>query len=329
MPIQLNYRIATLTLITIFIQALCTSQSLAQPYPSRAIRIVVPFTPGGTTDIIARVVSSRLNEVLGVQIIIDNRPGAAGNIGAEIVAKAKPDGYTLLMGHVGTLAVNPALYLKMPYDPQRDFSPISLVTLVPSLLVVHPALPVRSVKDLVTLAKSRPNELAYGSTGSGGTPFLAVEYFKVLTKTKILEVPYKGAAPLTTGLLAGENQLTITGIPALITQVRSNRLRGIAVSSAKRSSAIPELPTIAESGVTGYEATSWYGIVAPAHTPNDIINRLHTEIVNGMRHPNASDHLKSQGAEPETNSPTQFLTLIKDETTRWAKVIQATGVKPQ
>ena len=235
--------------IALFAAALAVSDAAAQQYPSRPIRLIVPFTPGGTTDIVARVVGNRLAESLGVQVVIENRPGAAGSIGAEVAARSKPDGYTLFMGHIGTLAVNPALYAKLPYDPLRDFAPISMVTMVPSMLVVHPSLPVKSMKELMAFAKSHPGALTYGSTGAGGTPYLAVEYFKVMAKLDIVEVPYKGAAPMTTDLISGEISLTITGIPALLPHVKSGRLRALAVSSAKRSAAVPELPTMSEAGL--------------------------------------------------------------------------------
>jgi len=301
----------------------------AQSYPSRPIRLVVPFTPGGTTDIIARVVGNRLGESMGVQVVIDNRAGAAGNIGAELAARAKPDGYTLFMGHIGTLAVNPALYAKLPYDPVKDFAPISMVTLVPNLLVVHPALPVKSVKELISLARARPGKLLYGSTGAGGTPYLAVEYFKLLAKVDLVEIPYKGAAPLTTDLIAGEIALTITGIPAVLPHVKSGRLKALAVSSAKRSPAVPDLPTLSEAGLPDYEATAWYGILAPAGTPREIVAKLNAEISGGLRHPEVADRLLAEGAEPGGSTPEQFAAFIRAETTRWAAVIKATGVKPQ
>ena len=304
-------------------------QASAQAYPARPIRLIVPFTPGGTTDILARLLGNRLGETLGVQVVIENRGGAAGNIGAELAAKAKPDGYTLFMGHIGTLAVNPALYVKLPYDPVKDFAPISMVALVPSLLVVHPALPAKSVKELIALAKARPGKLSYGSTGTGGTPYLAVEYFKLLAKVDIVEVPYKGAAPLTTDLIAGEIALTITGIPALLPHVKTGRLRALAVSSAQRSRAVPELPTIAEAGLPGYEATAWYGLVAPAGTSRDIIAKLNAEVLAALKHPEVADRLQAEGAEPSGGTPEQFAAFIQAETTRWAKVIKATGVKPQ
>jgi len=316
------------TVIALFAAALAASDAAAQQYPSRPIRLIVPFTPGGTTDIVARVVGNRLAESLGVQVVIENRPGAAGSIGAEVAAKSKPDGYTLFMGHIGTLAVNPALYAKLPYDPIRDFAPISMVTMVPSMLVVHPSLPVKSMKELIAFAKSHPGALTYGSTGAGGTPYLAVEYFKVMAKLDIVEVPYKGAAPMATDLISGEISLTITGIPALLPHVKSGRLRALAVSSAKRSAAVPELPTMSEAGLRGYEATAWYGIVAPAGTAREILAKLNAEIIGSLKHPDVGNRLKSEGAEPGGSTPDEFAAFIKTETGRWAEVIKTSGVKP-
>ena len=316
-------------LIALFAAALAVSDAAAQQYPSRPIRLIVPFTPGGTTDIVARVVGNRLAESLGVQVVIENRPGAAGSIGAEVAARSKPDGYTLFMGHIGTLAVNPALYAKLPYDPLRDFAPISMVTMVPSMLVVHPSLPVKSMKELMAFAKSHPGALTYGSTGAGGTPYLAVEYFKVMAKLDIVEVPYKGAAPMTTELISGEISLTITGIPALLPHVKSGRLRALAVSSAKRSAAVPELPTMSEAGLRGYEATAWYGIVAPAGTAREILVKLNAEVISSLKHPDVGNRLKSEGAEPGGSTPNEFAAFIKTETARWAEVIKTTGVKQQ
>ena len=315
--------------IALFAAALAVSDAAAQQYPSRPIRLIVPFTPGGTTDIVARVVGNRLAESLGVQVVIENRPGAAGSIGAEVAARSKPDGYTLFMGHIGTLAVNPALYAKLPYDPLRDFAPISMVTMVPSMLVVHPSLPVKSMKELMAFAKSHPGALTYGSTGAGGTPYLAVEYFKVMAKLDIVEVPYKGAAPMTTDLISGEISLTITGIPALLPHVKSGRLRALAVSSAKRSAAVPELPTMSEAGLRGYEATAWYGIVAPAGTAREILVKLNAEVISSLKHPDVGNRLKSEGAEPGGSTPNEFAAFIKTETARWAEVIKTTGVKQQ
>jgi tripartite-type tricarboxylate transporter receptor subunit TctC len=317
------------TILVLFAATLPVNEVVAQPYPSKPIRLIVPFTPGGTTDILSRILGQKLSEVMGVQVVIDNRPGAAGNIGAELAAKAAPDGYTLLMGPSGTLAVNPSLYANLPFDPIRDFAPISLVAMVPSILVVHPSLPVKSVKELIEYVKSRPGQLNYGSSGAGGQPFLAVEYLKLMAGLNIVEVRYKGGAPLTTDLIAGQISLTITGIPTLLPHIKSGRLRALAVSSAKRSAAVPELPTISEAALPGYDATAWYGVLAPAGTPKEIIARLNVAINKSIKHPDVAERLTAEGAETVGNTPEEFAAFIKSESESWAKVIKAAGVKVQ
>ena len=228
----------------------------AQAYPSKPLRMIVPFTPGGSTDVIARVIAQKIGEAMGTQVLIDNRPGAGGNIGVELAAKSPPDGYTLVMGHIGTMAVNPSLYKRLPYDPLRDFAPVALVALVPNLLAVHPALPVKNVKELIALARANPGRLNYGSSGAGGTPYLAVEYFKLAAKLDITHIPYKGAAPMAADLAGGQVEMTITGIPSLLPFVKSNRVRVLAVTTAQRIAFMPEVPTIAEAALPGFEAVS-------------------------------------------------------------------------
>ncbi len=316
-------------LIILTAAAYAVGGAAAQPYPAKPIRIIVPFTPGGSTDIVARVVGQKLGEALGAQVIIDNRPGAGGTIGAELAAKAAPDGYTLLMGHIGTLAVNPALYLKLPYDPVRDFAPISLTAVVPNLLVVHPSLPVKSVRELIALSRSRPGQLNYGSSGPGGTPYLAVEYLKMMAKLNIVQIPYKGAAPMIVDLMGGHLALTITGIPPLLPHVKSGRLRALAVATSQRLPLLPELPTIAEAALPGYEATSWYGLLAPAATPQNIIARLNAETVKAVRSPDVAARLAGEGAQPTAGTPEEFGAFIKSEIARWGKVIKAAGVTPE
>ena len=306
--------------------SICALPVVAQPYPSKPIRIIVPFTPGGSTDIVARVVGQKLGEALGAQVVIDNRPGAAGNIGVELAAKSAPDGYTLVMGHIGTMAVNPSLYAKLPYDPIRDFAPISLAAMVPNMLVVHPSLPVKSVEELIALSRSRPGQLNYGSSGAGGTPYLACEYFKMMAKLDIVQIPYKGAAPMIVDLIGGQISLTITGIPPLLPHVKAGKLRPLAVATSKRLPLLPDLPTIAEAALPGYEATSWYGVLAPAATPKEIITRLNTEIVKGIASPDTAERLAGEGAQPTSSTPEQFGAFIKSEIARWAKVMKAAGV---
>jgi tripartite-type tricarboxylate transporter receptor subunit TctC len=303
--------------------------AVAQPYPSKPIRVIVAFTPGGVNDIIARVVGQKLGDSLGARVIVDHRPGAAGGIGMGLAAKAAADGYTLAVGNIGVLAVNPHLYSKLPYDALADFAPITLVATVPNMLAVHPSLPVRSVKELIGFGRARPGELNYASTGPGGTPFLAMELFKVMAKLNIVSVAYKGSAPMLIGLIGGESSLTMIGIPVLLPHVKAGKLRALAVGTPQRVSLLPELPTIAEAGLPGYEATSWYGIVAPATTPQEIVSKLNAEIVKGIASPDAAGRLAAEGAQPSTNTPEQFRELIKSEYLRWGKVMKATGISAE
>jgi tripartite-type tricarboxylate transporter receptor subunit TctC len=288
---------------------------------------VVPFTPGGSTDILARLVGQKLGEAFGQQVIIDNRPGAGGNIGVELVARAAPDGYTLVMGHIGTFGVNPTLYPKLPYDPIKDFQPITLFAKVPNMLAVNVSLPVKSVKELIALAKARPGALNYGSGGNGSAAHLATEYFKLLTRTDIQHIPYKGTAPAITDLIAGQVSMAITGVPPLLPHVKSGRLRALAVGTPQRLPLLPALPTIAEAGVPGYEATQWYGVLAPALTPKEIVARLHAEIVSALQRPEVRERLASEAAEPVGNTPEQFQSFIKAEIARWAPVVKASGAR--
>ena len=299
--------------------------AFAQDAPVRPMRIVVPFAPGGGADLLARLLAQRMYEFHGVAAAVDNRPGAGGNIGVELTAKSPPDGYTLVMGHIGTMAVNPTLYKRLPYDPVRDFAPVALVALVPNLLAIHPALPVKTPKELIALARANPGRLNYGSSGAGGTPYLACEYLKLAAKLDITHVPYKGAAPMAADLAAGQVELTITGIPSLLPFVRANRVRVLAVTSAQRLAFMPEVPTLAETVLPGFEAISWYGVLAPAATPKDIVARLNSEIVKAAANPDTAERLSAEGANPSAGTPEQFGAFIKSEIARWGKVIKATG----
>ena len=248
-------------------------------FPSKPVRLIVPFTPGGSTDILARALGQKLTEAWGQPVVVDNRPGAGGIIGMETAAKAPPDGYTLVMGHVGTLAANPALYKSLPYDPVKDFAPVTLVAMVPNVLAVGPAVPSRTVAELVALAKAKPGKLDYGSGGNGSAAHLAGEYFKLKAGVDIQHIPYKGTAPALADLLGGQIALIITGLPPVLPHAKSGKLRILGVASAQRLKQFPDIPTIAESGVPGYEATQWYGILVPAATPKDIVARLNRDIV--------------------------------------------------
>ena len=298
-------------------------------YPVKPIRLVVPFVPGGSTDLIARIMAQKLEEPLGQQVVVENRAGAAGNIGVEYVAKSAPDGYTLVFGHIGTFGFGPSLYQKLPYDPVRDFAPIVLFASVPNMLVVHPALPAKTVKELIALAKARPGKLNYGSSGSGSASHLATEYFKLLTKTDITAIPYKGTGPLVTDLIAGQTQLTITGVPPLYPFVQSGRLRGIAVGSTKRLPMMPDMPTIAEAGVKGYESSTWFGPLAPAKTPREIVVRLNAELLKILQRPDVKKRFSEEGVEALGSTPEEFGAYIKAEIERWGSVIKAAGVRPE
>jgi len=301
----------------------------AQPaYPQKPIRLVVPFPPGGGTDILARLFGQKMSETLGQQIIIDNRGGAGGTLGTDIAAKAAPDGYTLILVS-GSHAINPGLYQKLPYDSVSDFAPITQIATSPGILVVNPSLPVKSVKDLIALARAKPGQINYASAGSGTPPHLAGELFKVMAKIDMVHVPYKGNAPAFTDVIGGQVSLIFPTMPSAMPFIKSGKLRPIAVTSAKRSPAAPDIPTIAESGLPGYEATSWYGILAPARTPPQIVARLHEVLVSVIGAPDMKDKLAAQGLDPVGNTPQQFAAVIKSEIAKWAKVVKASGAKPE
>ena len=299
----------------------------AQSYPSKPIRLIIPFPPGGSTDILGRSLAQKLSEAWGQQVLVDNRGGAGGTIGADLAAKAPADGYTLLMGHIGTLAVNVSLYPKLSYDPVRDFAPVSMVALVPNVLVVHPALPVKNVTELIAYAKANPGKLNYSSGGNGSAAHLAVEYFKLQTKTEIVHVPYKGTGPSVTDLIAGQVSMTMTGAPAVMPHVQSGRLRALGVSSPQRIPALAQIPTVAESGVPGFDATQWYGVVAPAGTPKDVVAKLNAEIRKIMQSKEMLDRLNTEGAISAAGTPEQFDAYIKSEIARWGAVVKAAGMK--
>lgn len=299
----------------------------AKAYPSKPIRLVVPFTPGGSTDILGRTIGLQLTQAWNQPVVIDNVPGAGGSIGADKVAKAPADGYTLLMGHIGTLAVTPSLYAKLPYDPLKAFAAVAWVARVPNVLVVHPSVPAKTVQELVAYAKANPNKINYGSGGNGSAAHIATEYFKLQTGTQMQHVPYKGTAPAVTDLVAGQIQLMFTGVPAVMNQVKAGQLRAIAVSSPQRVKAVPELPTVAEGGYPGFEADQWYGVVAPAHTPKDVITKLNQQINQMLSSSEIGGRLASEGAEPTPNPPEVFAKLIASEIARWRTVIQQGKVK--
>ena len=301
--------------------------ALAQSYPVKSIRIVVPQSPGGGNDTIARMIGQKLTQSLKQQVVADNRPGAGGIIAAELVAKAAPDGYTLLLGNMATLTIIPNIQKKIPYDPLKDFAPVSLIASAPHLLVVHPSLPVNSVKQLIALAKAKPGELNYASNGIGSTTHLATELFKLMTGTKLVHVPYKGLSPALTDLLSGQMQLMFSSAVAMLPQVKAGKLRAIAMTGAKRSASIPDIPTVAEAGVRDFEAGSWYGIVAPAGTARPIVDLLNREIVAATKSREILDRLTLEAVTPVGNTPEEFAAYIRLEHARVARVVKASDAK--
>jgi tripartite-type tricarboxylate transporter receptor subunit TctC len=301
----------------------------AQTYPSRPIRFIVPFAAGaGVLDIMARLVGQHLGTATGQQVVIDNRPGAGGNVGAEVAAKATPDGYTMLMGAVA-LVVSPYLYAKLPFDPLTDLVPVTQVNSAPLMLVVHPSLPVKSVAELITYAKARPGQLNYGSGGVGATPFLATELFKSMAGIDVVHVPYKGGAPALADLVAGQLSFMIENVPGTLPLVRDGKLRALAITSRQRLALVPELPTMEEAGVTGYEMIGWNGIFVPKATPPEIVTRLNAELVKVLRSAEVGEQLARLGAVPVGDSPQQFGTFVKAESARWGKIIKDLGIKPE
>ena len=307
--------------------ACLASAAWPQAYPNHPIRLVVPFPAGGTTDILARDAAPKLTEALGQSVVVDNRPGAGGNIGADLVAKSQPDGYTLLMGTVGTHAINPSLYAKMPYDHIKDFVPVVLVAGVPNVLVVNPSLPVNSVADLIKLAKSKPGSINFASSGNGTSIHLSGELFKTMAGVDMMHVPYKGSAPALTDLIGGQVQVMFDNLPSSLPQIKAGKLRAIAVTSLKRSPALPDVPTINESGLPGFEASSWFGVLAPAGTPPGVVARINAEINKWLQSPEGKEQLLAQGAQAAGGTPEQFAAHIRAETDKWAKVVKASGAK--
>ena len=316
-----------LSLAAVAAATLLFGVAAAQPYPSRPVRIVVGFQAGGGTDIAARVIAQKLADALGVTFIVDNRPGAAGNIGADIVAKSNADGYTILMAN-STIAI-PSLSVKLPFNVKKDFAPVSNIALGPSVLLVNPSLPVTDVKGLVALAKAKPRTLIYGSGGVGNVTHLAMELLMSMTGIEMTHIPYKGAAPSVVGLLSGEVQLLFAGIPGVLAQISAGKVRALGVSISQRSPALPNVPTIAEAGLPGYYAASWYGLMVPAGTPNSTIDILAKQIGTIMRVPEVKEKMLAQGFEPVGDTPAQFGKFISEEILRWEQVVKRAGIKPE
>jgi len=314
----------------IILVALAGVTSLVQAqvaYPTRTVRLIVPSSPGGGTDISARILAPQLTQFLGQQVIVENRPGAGTMIGGEAVARAAADGYTLLMG-ISTLAINPAMYKKVPYDALKDLAPISQAVALSNVLVIHPSLPPRNLREFIAFVKARPGQLNFASAGKGTSPHLSMELFLVLAKLNMLHVPYKGSGPGVTDLIAGHVPVMMPNMLSAQPHIKSGRLRALGVTGTKRAPGAENIPTIAEAGVPGYEAVQWYGVLAPAGTPRDIIAKLHAGVVRALQNSDVRKRLMNDGAEPVGSSPEQFATYIRAETEKWAKVIKAAGIVP-
>ena len=310
--------------------ALMTSAgAVAQGYPGKPVRLVVPFAAGGGADYVGRIVGQKFLEAFGQPLIIDNRAGAGGAIGTELAAKAAPDGYTLLLGSAGPLTIQPGLSARLPYDPVKDFAPITLVSSIPYVMVVHPSLPVKSVRELIALARAKPGQLNFGSPGNGTTTHLATELFKQVAGIEALHVPYKGVAPAVTDLLAGQTQFMSGDLSTLMPQVKAGRLRALGVTGASRSALAPDVPTIAESGLPGYEAIGWFAVLAPGATPRELVTRLNAAIVKGISDADAREKLAQLGGDVAANTPAEFTARIRDDLAKWSKLIRAIGLKPE
>jgi tripartite-type tricarboxylate transporter receptor subunit TctC len=326
-------------MLRIAVTALLASTSLAAlvaasaqgdktSYPTRPIRLIVPLTAGGPTDLLARIIAVPLGEPLGQQVIVDNRPGAGGNIGADLAAKSPPDGYTLFMGTSGPLAINSSLYPKLAFDPIRDFAPIILTASAPFVVIVHPSVAVNNTKELIVLAKAKAGQLNYGSV-PGSASHLSTELFKMLAGVNIVHIPYKGAAQATTDVVAGQIQVSFASTPGSVPVVKAGKVKALAVTSAKRIAKLPDVPTVAESALPGYDASVWYGVVAPAGTPRDIVQRLNREIARIAADPVHREPMLASDFEPTSGTPEQFGAFIRSENAKWAKVVKASGAKPE
>ncbi len=308
--------------LAVLLAALSAATADAQSYPNKPIRFVVPFPAGGIADIMARVIGQKLTDAWNQPVVVENRTGAGGNIGADIVAKSPPDGYTLVMGSIGTHAVNVSLFSKLPYDPIRDFAPVALVIEAEGLLVLHPSVPVKTVKELIALARARPGQLVYASAGNGTASHLAGELFKSMAKIDIVHIPYKGNVPAITDLIGGQTSMIFATMPTVLPQVKAGKLHALAVASAQRSPAAPDVPTVAEAALPGFEVTNWIGVFAPAGTPADIVAKINAEIMRIMRLPEVQSRLANEGARFKPNTPNEFAAFQKNEIAKWSKLIK-------
>lgn len=306
---------------------LASTAALAQAYPSKPIRWIAPFPPGGGTDVISRTLAQKLTEAWGQQVIVENRPGSGGTIGLAAAVKSPADGYNIVLGQLANVAIAPGLYAKLPYDPVKDLAPVTLVLSAPLILVAHPSLPARNTKELLALARAKPDAITFGSPGNGTTGHLAAELIKSATGVKMTHVPYKGASPAITALLGGEIAIYVSSIPPALPMIKAGRLKALGVTSAKRTATLPDVPTISESGLPGYEVTNWYGVMLPAGVAKDLVSRLNTEIARILRLPEVQQRFQGEGGDVAPNTPEQFAAFIKSEIAKWDKAIKASGAK--
>jgi tripartite-type tricarboxylate transporter receptor subunit TctC len=321
--------IKLVSLATAIVLASCPAVALAQAYPVKTVRLIVPFPPGGGVDFIGRIVGQKLSERLGQQVAVDNRSGANGIVGLEVLKGAPPDGYTIAAASAGPLTVNPFIYKKLPYDTLRDFTHIANMVNFPLLLVSHPSLPVKNVKELIALAHAQPGQVIYSSPGTGNSGHLAAELFNSMAKTRILHVPYKGTAPAVLAVLSGEAQLTYSSIPTILPHVKSGRVRALGIGNAQRIPSLPEFPTIAEMGVPGYEAYAWGGMIGPANMPPQIVQRLSREINTVLRQKDVTDRMYAEGTVPTPSGPDEFTAYIRSELKKWGAVVKLADIKPE
>jgi tripartite-type tricarboxylate transporter receptor subunit TctC len=315
-----------ITSILVAMGALMSANATAQSFPVKPVRMIVAFPPGGGTDIVARVVSQKLSDMWGQQVIVDNRAGAAGTIGTDLAAKAAPDGYTLFMGTMGNLTANTVLYTNLPFDVGRDLTPVTLVVKVHFVMVAHPSLPAQTVRDLIALAKAKPGQINYASSGAGGAPHLGAELFKSMAGVDLVHVPYKGSGPSFADLLGGQVSLTIDSLAQALPYIKSGRLKALAVTGAKRAPMLPDVPTMAEAGVPGYELTNWFGLVTRAGAPRDIVDRVNADVVKVVQMPDVRQRLLDMALDPVGDTPEQFGEFIRSETAKWVKVIKEAGI---
>jgi tripartite-type tricarboxylate transporter receptor subunit TctC len=325
----MNSHTETFLKVAIGVLSLWPAAALAQPWPAKPIRIVVPFPAGGGVDYIGRIVGKGLSERLGQQVVIDNRPGASGIIGVEAVRTSTPDGYTIGAASAGPLVINPHIFAKLPYDSLRDLTPISNMSAFPYLLVTHPSLPVKNVKELIALARARPGEITYSSPGTGNGQHLATALFVAMAKVKVLHIPYKGTAPSVVAVVSGEAQLTHSSIPSILPHVRSGRVRALGVATARRLPSLPEYPTVAEAGLPGFEASGWAGMVGPANMPREVVQRLNAAIIDTLKQKDVIDRMLKDGAVPAPSSPEEFASYMKAELRKWGEVVKLANIKAE